>query len=78
MHKAVLESTPAQVPDGASPAAGHHTHTLTNQPEDTDVFLVLSRQPRAPEYVSAGGHIYKIDIDGTIKVDPTDAPPPPH
>ena len=42
------------------------------------MFLVLSRQPRAPEYISAGGHVYKIDIDGTIRVDPTDAPPPPH
>jgi len=31
-----------------------------------------------PEYVGAGSHVYKIDIDGTIKVDPADAPPPPH
>jgi hypothetical protein len=78
LHKDVSESTPTQVPDGTTPAAGSHTHTLTNQPEDTDVFLVLSRQPRMPEFVSAGGHIYKIDIDGSIKVDPTNPPTPPH
>ena len=78
MHKSVVESIPAQIPEGAASAAGHHTHTLTNLPEDTDVFLVLNRQPRVPEYVGAGGHVYKIDVDGTIKVDPADAPPPPH
>ena len=78
MHKSVLESIPAQLPKGSTPAAGYHTHVLTDLPEDTDVFLVLNRQPRVPEYVGAGGHIFKIDIDGTIKVDPSDAPPPPH
>ena len=77
MHKSVLESVPAQIPKGAAPAAGYHTHLLTNLPEDTDVFLVLNRQPRMPEYIRAGGHIYKIDIDGSIKVDPADAPTPP-
>lgn len=75
MHKSILESTPAQIPAGATPAAGYHTHVLTDMPEDTDVFLVLSRQPRVPEYVSAGGHIYKINTDGSITRDPPDAPP---
>jgi hypothetical protein len=77
MHKSVLESTAAQIPQGATPAAGFHSHVLTTLPEDTDVFLVLSRQPRVPEFISAGGHLYKINIDGTIQIDPTDAPPPP-
>jgi hypothetical protein len=78
MHKDILESVPAQLPQAATPAAGYHTHVLTNMPEDTDVFLVLSRQPRMPEFIGAGGHIYKIDTDGTIKIDPADAPPTPH
>jgi hypothetical protein len=78
LHQGVLESNPAQIPKGATPAAGYHTHGLTDLPEDTDVFLVLSRQPRVPEYVGAGGHIYKIDTDGAITVDPADAPPTPH
>jgi hypothetical protein len=78
LHKTILESIPAQLPQGTTPAAGYHTHVLTTVPEDTDVFLVLSRQPRIPEYITAGAHVYKIDIDGTIHVDPTDAPPPTH
>lgn len=78
LHKSIVESIPAQMPQGANPAAGYHTHVLTNLPEDTDVFLVLSRQPRMPEYVAAGGHVYKIDVDGSIKVAPADAPPAPH
>lgn len=84
MHKDILESVPAQIPqipqipNGPAPAAGCHTDALSDGPEDTDVFLVLSRQPRVPEYVSAGGHMFKIDTDGTITVDPTNAPPIPH
>jgi hypothetical protein len=75
LHKDVLESVPAQLPKGTTPAAGYHTHVLTGLPEDTDVFLVLSRQPRVPEYIGAGGHIYEINIDGAIIVDPPGAPP---
>jgi len=77
LHQSVMESIPAQVPKGSTPAAGYHTHVLTDLPEDTDVFLVLSRQPRMPEYIGAGGHVYKVEIDGTITVDPADAPPMP-
>jgi hypothetical protein len=76
LHKDVLESIPAQLPQGTTPAAGYHSHVLTNLPEDTDVFLVLTRQPRLPEYIAAGGHTYKIDVDGAITVDPTGVPPP--
>jgi hypothetical protein len=78
MHNDILESIPAQLPKDATPAAGYHTHVLSEQPEDTDVFLVLSRQPRIPEYVGAGGHVFKIDVDGTIAVDPPGAPPVRH
>jgi hypothetical protein len=51
---------------------------LSDGPEDTDVFQVMSRQPRVPEYVGAGGHVFKIEVDGTITVDPADAPPVAH
>jgi hypothetical protein len=83
MHKDILESVPAQIPQGAAPAAGYHTHVLSDGPEDTgpedtDVFLVMSRQPRVPEYVGAGGHVFKIDTDGAITVDPAGGPPVPH
>ena len=68
MHKSVLESTPADIPKSTTPAAGYHSHVLSDVPEDTDVFLVLSRQPRMPEYVGAGGHVFEIEIDGKIKI----------
>jgi hypothetical protein len=68
MHKSVLESIPANLPSGAKVASGYHNHVLTDLPEDTDVFLVLTRQPRIPEYVGAGGHIFVIATDGTIKI----------
>jgi len=41
---------------------------LTNLPEDTDVLLVLTRQPRVPEVVGAGPYMYTITVDGTITV----------
>jgi hypothetical protein len=68
LHKSVLESTPADLPKSTKPAAGYHSHVLSALPEDTDVFLVLSRQPRMPEYVGAGGHVFEIDTDGKIKI----------
>jgi hypothetical protein len=68
LHKTVLESTPSNVPNSSTPAAGYHTHALSNLPEDTDVFLVLWREPRIPEYVAAGGHVFAIATDGTIKI----------
>lgn len=78
MHNGILESTPAQIPAGATPAPGTHTHTLTTLPEDTDVFLVLSRDLRVPEYINAGSHTYKIETDGTITTDPPGIPLPLH
>jgi len=68
MHKTVLESIPANIPKSSTPAAGYHSHVLSNLPEDTDILLVLSRQPRIPEYVGAGGHVFEIETDGTIKI----------
>lgn len=68
MHESVLESIPADLPKSAKPAAGYHSHVLSDVPEDTDVFLVLWRQPRMPEYVGAGGHVFEIEIDGNIKI----------
>ena len=68
LHKTALESIPSDIPKSSKVAAGYHSHVLSNVPEDTDIFLVLSRQPRIPEYVSAGGHVFEIDIDGHIKI----------
>lgn len=66
LHKSIIE--PGPIPAGTKAAGGYHTHVLTDLPEDTDVFLVLTREPRMPEFVAAGKYIFKVDIDGTISI----------
>jgi hypothetical protein len=68
MHKAVLESIPANAPGGTNPVGGYHSDIFGDIPEDTDVFLVLSRYPKMPEYVVARGHVFAIAVDGSIKI----------
>lgn len=53
LHKSILETT-AQTPQGTKIAAGFHTHVLTDVPEDTDVFYVLTRRPLVPEMIGTG------------------------
>jgi hydrogenase maturation factor len=48
--------------------AGTHSHILSDVPEDTDVFYVLTRKPSIPEYIGAGKHVFKIHVDGTIEL----------
>jgi hypothetical protein len=67
LHKSVIEVPPAPASQGQT-AGGYHTHILTDLPEDTDVLLVLQRVPRVPEFVGAGGYVFKIDITGKITV----------
>jgi len=69
LHKSILEDSSASVPKGAKPTAGYHTHILSDVPEDTDVFHVLTRQPPLPEVVITGGKkMYEISTDGTIQL----------
>src|SRR6267142_2055339 len=51
LHKTILEIPPSSIPKGTTPAGGVHTHVLSDVPEDTDVFHVLTRQPSQPEFV---------------------------
>jgi hypothetical protein len=56
-----------QAPKGTRLAAGFHTHVLSDVPEDTDVFFVLTRRLSLPEYIGAATKkTYTIDSDGTI------------
>ena len=67
LHKSILE-TNSQAPAGTKIAAGVHNHVLSNVPEDTDVFFVLTRKPLMPEYVGTSDkHVYEVETDGTIK-----------
>jgi hypothetical protein len=74
LHRGVIEyRAPAATSEKA--AAGYHTHVLTDLPEDTDVMLVLTRQPSVPEFVGAGIYVFAIDVDGKITVE-DDRPKP--
>jgi len=65
MHKTILEYAPPTDPS-ESIAGAYHTHVLIDVPEDTDVMLVLTRQPRVPETIGAGAYIFTVDISGNI------------
>jgi hypothetical protein len=67
MHKTILEYA-APTDRSKSMAGGYHTHVLSDLPEDTDVLLVLTRQPHVPETVGAGDYIFTIAVDGMISV----------
>lgn len=66
LHKTILEVSPGSVPKDAAATAGYHTHVLTDVPEDTDVFYVLTREPSQPEFIRTKDKTYEISIDGTI------------
>ena len=65
MHKSILEfDTSVQA---RKIVMGVHTHVLTDRPEDSDVFYVLSRKPSMPEVVVTGEHeMYLVLADGLL------------
>ena len=67
MHKSILETTASS--KGKRAVAGFHTHVLSDVPEDTDVFHVLTQDPPLPEFVGAGRFVYQVMTDGTIKIE---------
>ncbi|HWY43250.1 MAG TPA: hypothetical protein VNX66_07130 [Candidatus Sulfotelmatobacter sp.] len=69
MHKTILETPP---PDkGKKLAAGFHSHVLSDLPEDTDVFHVLTQDPRMPEIVGTAHFTYRVRTDGAITIEKT-------
>ncbi len=66
MHQGILEDR-GSTPPGATVAAGVHTHVLSEVPEDSDIFYVLTRKPAVPEYIATKDKkLYTILTDGTI------------
>ena len=61
MHRTLMNR---QLPDSAT--LGMHTAVVDTLPEDSDVFLVLSRVPHKPEYVVSDCCIYAVQLDGRI------------
>jgi hypothetical protein len=70
MHKTILEFNSNDKSSGIKKLeAGYHTHVLSNVPEDSDVFYVLSRKPSIPEYIGTMDKtIYIVQVDGTILI----------
>ncbi len=68
MHKTILEFDENAKPAGVKKIeASWHTHVLSNRPEDSDVFYVLTRKPAITEYVGTmDKKIWVIQTDGTI------------
>ena len=67
LHKTIIENR-GELPKGTTPAASFHTHILSDVPEDTDVFFVLTRKPAMPEFVGTRNKkLYEIRPDGTIR-----------
>ena len=66
LHSAIIETAPA--PPQRKVVAGMHTHVLSDSPEDTDVFHVLTQDPPRPEMIGAGSFLFEIKTDGTIRI----------
>jgi hypothetical protein len=66
LHKSVIENEPPEGKDQEQ-AAGIHTHVLDDTPEDTDVFHVLTREPRVPELLVTGKFVFAVEADGKIR-----------
>ena len=68
MHNAIIETPVGSHRDsaGRESATYFHTAVLDDRPEDSDVFAVLSRNPRRPEVVLTENYVYIVGIDGTI------------
>jgi hypothetical protein len=66
MHKTILETGPVT---GKKVVSGVHTHILSDLPEDTDVFHVLTRDPPVAELVGTAHFTYQVKTDGTIQIE---------
>jgi hypothetical protein len=67
LHNALIEFAPRPDPNNTL-QAGTHTAILDDIPEDTDVFHVLVREPRVPEYIVTDAFVYTIYTDGRIRL----------
>jgi len=70
LHKSILEFKAPPKKAKQTLEGGFHVHVLSNVPEDTDVFYVLSRKPTVPEVVATDHFLYIISTNGTIKEEP--------
>jgi hypothetical protein len=65
LHRQVIEFNAASGgPAGARVEVGTHTHVLSDEVEDTDVFSVMTRDPRVPEFIVTDRWVFRVDSDG--------------
>lgn len=69
MHKTIIENQPAK--QMKKVVAGYHTHVLSDLPEDTDVFHVLTQDPPVPEFIATAHFVYRVNTDGAIQIEKT-------
>ena len=67
MHKTIIENQPSK--RAKKVVAGYHTHVLSDLPEDTDVFHVLTQDPPLPEFVATSHFTYQVKDDGIIQIE---------
>jgi hypothetical protein len=68
MHKGIVEYNRGDRPGAAKLVASSHKTSLRDEPEDSDIYYVLSRRPQVPEIVETKHFRYLVDLDGSIKL----------
>jgi hypothetical protein len=66
MHKSILKIDISGISINGKIQQGWHTDDMSDAPEDSDVFYVLTRKPPAPEIIATRKGKYKVQVDGTI------------
>ncbi len=71
LHKSIIDykdfSKSGKAKEGWKAEMGVHNHILDDIPEDTDVFLAMTRKPSTPEIIITWEYTYMVNPDGTIK-----------
>jgi hypothetical protein len=71
LHNAIIEyhdfTKSKKAKEGWRTEMGVHNHILDDVPEDTDVFLAMTRKPPVAEMIITWEYTYMVNPDGTIK-----------
>jgi hypothetical protein len=71
LHKSIIEyedfTKSKKAKEGWKTEMGVHNHILDDVPEDTDVFLAMTRKPLIPEMIITWEYTYMVRPDGTIR-----------
>ena len=68
MHKGIVQFDRSTRSGSARLTAGVHKTSLRDEPEDSDIYHVLTRRPQVPEVVETRHFRYEIGLDGSIRL----------